>query len=442
MIVARRVAALLFVSFALVLSRQDVRAELKDGEALTSENWQQADGLLPPEILDHYKRGDYTATVADTSLPKYKSMAFPTEFKEATEANIGKYKLGPAGNILNTSDGSPAGFIMGAPFPKIDPKDPDAARKIVWNYYYNRWYDGNGHFFSQLAWLSRTAGLERNLTVDAYFLYYQGWAGAQKFDNPLNLLLQTKSVVVKPTDVNGTTTLGWRFRDADKRDQNWAYVPALRRVRQVSPANRSDGVLGSDLAEDDGQYFDAKIEDFDFKLIGEQEMYGYVDGTSLDGLAELKPLDGGGYRFVFDERPWFVYDKPGTPGVPWGPMQTRLVKGKYWVIEATPKDRYYLFGKIILRFNQETLRGSFASKYSWGDELLAAYQVQNGAYWSPDGGRSGLVAGKAVYQVAENIKMDRATAVRFDRTEGTPADYQVPLDPSLFESNFLVQSGK
>lgn len=431
----------IWVGILVLALTNSARGELKDGEVLSSANWQEAQGLLPPEILEHFKRGDYAAAVADASLPKYTPLTWPSELREATEANAGKYKLGPKGNILNQDD-TPAGFLFGEPFPRIDPKDPDAARKIVWNYYFNRWYDGNGHFFTNLAWLSRASGLERNLIVDAYFLYYQGWRDAQKIDNPLNLLLQTKSVVVEPADVNGTATLGWRFRDPEKRDQNWAYVPALRRVRQVSPANRSDGTLGSDLAEDDGQYFDAKPEDFDFKLIGEQEMYGYVDGTALDGQAELTPLPGGGYRFVWDDKPWFVYDQPGAPGVPWGPMQSRLVKSKYWVIEAVPKDRYYLFGKILLRFSQQSMRGSFSSKYSWKDELLNAYQVNNGAYWSPDGGRSGIMAGKSVYQVEENVKMDRATVVRFDRRAGTPADYQVPLDPATFESSGLVSSGK
>ena len=416
-------------------------AELKDGEVLSSENWQQAEGMLPPEILSHYKNGDYRSTVADTSLPKYTSSDWPTEFKNATEANRGKYKLNKEGSVVDM-DGKPVGFVWGAPFPEVDAKDPDAPRKIIWNYYYNRWFDGNGHFYTNLAWLTRGRGLERNLVVDATFLYYQGWRDAKDFNNPLNLLLQTKTAVLSPADVNGTANLSWRFRDSDKRDQSWAFVPALRRVRQVSPANRSDGVLGSDLADDDGQYFDAKVEDFDFKLIGEQDMYGLVDGGALDGEAKMTPVKGGGYRFTWDDRPWFVYDKPGTPGAPWGPMQSRLVKGKYWVIEAVPKDRYYLYGRIVLRFNQKTLRGSYSSKYSWKNELLAAYQVQNGVYWSPDGGKTGMLAGRSVYQTAENVKMDRATAVRFDRKEGVPADYQIPLDPSSFDTQSLVSAGK
>ena len=417
-------------------------AELKDGEVLSSENWQEGAPFLPDEITNHYRNGDYRTPLADLSTGKYKSLDWPTDFRDATAANRGKYTIGPEGNIVNVSDGKPAGFIYGAPFPDIDPKDPEAARKVVWNYFYNRWFDGNGHFYSQLGWLSRGVGLERNFIVDAYFLYYQGWKEARQIPNPLNLLIQNLGTVVEPADVNGTATLSWRFLDAKKHDANWAYVPALRRVRQTSPTNRSDGVLGSDLAADDGQYFDAKPEDWDFKLLGEQDMYGLVDRGALEGETQIKPVKGGGYRFVWDDKPWFAYDKPGTPGAPWAPMESRFVKGRYWVIEAVPKDRYYLYGKIILRFDEKTMRGSYSSKYSWKNELLASYQVQNGVYWSPDGGKTGHVAGRSVYQVAENVKLDRATAVRFDRNPANPADYKVPLDASMFDSQALVKAGK
>ena len=66
--------------------------------------------------------------------------------------------------------------------------------------------------------------------------------------------------------MNGTAALTWRYRDASKRDSAWTYVPALRRVRAVTPSNRSDGFLGSDMSQDDGPFFDGKPEDFTWKL--------------------------------------------------------------------------------------------------------------------------------------------------------------------------------
>src|SRR5262249_430371 len=81
---------------------------------------------------------------------------------------------------------------------------------------------------------------------------------------------------------------------SDKRDSNWVYVPALRRVRAVSPANRSDGFLGSDMSQDDGPFFDGKPADFTWKLIGQKDMLRIVDPLSLQGKTVSVWLPGGG----------------------------------------------------------------------------------------------------------------------------------------------------
>ena len=73
------------------------------------------------------------------------------------------------------------------------------------------------------------------------------------------LLSQTFAEVLSPADVKGILSLSWRYHDPRARDSVWTYVPTLRRTRQVSPANRSDGFLGSDLSQDDGPYFDGKV---------------------------------------------------------------------------------------------------------------------------------------------------------------------------------------
>ena len=49
------------------------------------------------------------------------------------------------------------------------------------------------------------------------------------------------------------------------------------RVRAVSPANRSDGFLGSDMSQDDGPFFDGKPEDFEWKLVGKRDGLRIVD---------------------------------------------------------------------------------------------------------------------------------------------------------------------
>jgi hypothetical protein len=195
-------------------------AALKDGEVLGPSTWSEAQGLLPEEILDHYKKGEYVNRIADISLPGYLSTRQPADFQEASRANRGLYALSPAGSIIEQRTGKQPPFIFGFPFPDIDPQDPQAGTKIVWNFFYSIWYNGNNHFLTELVMLS-PRGVDRRLVTDVYTLMYDGAPEARTRDNPNNLLLQVLARVVSPSDLNGTISLTWRFRDPDKHDSLW-----------------------------------------------------------------------------------------------------------------------------------------------------------------------------------------------------------------------------
>src|SRR2546428_11988667 len=95
--------------------------------------------------------------------------------------------------------------------------------------------------------------VERRLDVDVRFMYYDGVPEQERIkNNPQNFLYQQLVLVTSPNDLQGTGSLSWRYRDPQKRDSSRAYVPALRRVRAGSPANRPDGFLGPDLRPDHG----------------------------------------------------------------------------------------------------------------------------------------------------------------------------------------------
>ncbi|MEJ2206377.1 MAG: DUF1329 domain-containing protein, partial [Gemmatimonadota bacterium] len=208
-----------------------------------------------------------------------------TDFRTASKENEGKYALGAAGEVVDAKTGRQPSYLLGFPFPTIDPSDPAAGSKIVWNYIYRAWYDGNLRAQTQLDMMNREK-LERRLDVDVRFFYYNGVAERERpAENPRDLTVQSMTVVESPADVHGTIALSWRYRDPARRDSSWTYVPAIRRVRQISPANRSDGFLGSDMSQDDGPFFDGKVEDFDWKLAGETKHLRVVDPLNLRGEA-------------------------------------------------------------------------------------------------------------------------------------------------------------
>ena len=220
---------------------------------------------------------------------------------------------------------------------------------MVWNQFYRFWYFGNLHAESQVNWIG-PGGLERRTDQDVRFLYYDGVPERERTPNPQNFITQQLIVVKTPADLNGTAALTWRYRDPDKRDSTWTYVPALRRVRAVSPANRSDGFLGSDMSQDDGPFFDGKPEDFEWKLKGEVEQFRLAEELNLKNVSESRWVpDKGAWDAQWPDTKFLGYMDPAWKGVGWAPTgPSVLAKRRFWVVEGTPRDKYYLFGKIQL----------------------------------------------------------------------------------------------
>lgn len=55
---------------------------------------------------------------------------------------------------------------------------------------------------------------------------------------------------VSPADVRNTSFMNWSYTDGRSDDQ-WIYLPALRRIRRISSDNKSDYFMGSDFTYDD-----------------------------------------------------------------------------------------------------------------------------------------------------------------------------------------------
>jgi len=424
-------------SLVLYRSAAGAEARIQPGEVLGPENWRKAEGLLPPRILEHYERGEW----------KHEIVAYPEgpprvgqDFLEGTEKNRGRFALDDAGTIVEKATGKEPPYIIGFPFPDIDPGDPQAATKILWNYFYQWWYNGNVDARVGVDWIG-TSGLDRRMVQRTRFLYYDAQPRElSPRENPQNLLFQFLSIAEQPTDLYGTAALSWRFRDGSKRDNAWAYVPALRRVRAVSPANRSDGFLGSDMSQDDGAFFDGKVQDFSWKFVGEAEMLVPIDPVSLREKANFERIAEGVWRSTSWKVPRMGWELAGWRGLPWAPVSQALTKRKVWIIEGVPKDRYYLYGTIRLIIEQGTFEGRWSLKYDWKGQLTQVLMVGRGIKHSPDGRRFvdytpvGLL-------LAENVRLNRATAA--GRTFGdTFVDYGVRFDPKLFQYQELLHLGK
>ncbi len=73
-----------------------------------------------------------------------------------------------------------------------------------------------------------------------------------------------------PADVKGTKFLS--YEHADKDDDQWLYLPALKKVKRIPSSDKSSSFMGSDFSYYD--MTDRNLEDYDFKLLKETKVRG------------------------------------------------------------------------------------------------------------------------------------------------------------------------
>jgi outer membrane lipoprotein-sorting protein len=75
---------------------------------------------------------------------------------------------------------------------------------------------------------------------------------------------------VSPSDVKGTSVL--TIERSDRDDDQWLYLPALRKVRRISSSDKTDHFMGSDFTFEDIQSED--LEHFRYQIVDEETLDG------------------------------------------------------------------------------------------------------------------------------------------------------------------------
>jgi len=141
-----------------------------------------------------------------------------------------------------------------------------------------------------------------------------------------------KSLTVfdKPRDVKGTAFLS--FSHPVGADDQWLYLPALKRVKRIASRNKSGPFMGSEFAYEDLSSFE--VEKYTYKFLREEACEG---GTC--NVVEQYPVDkNSGYtrRIAWTDqskhRVWKVefYDRKDSPLKTLTYKQYNEYLGKHW----------------------------------------------------------------------------------------------------------------
>jgi hypothetical protein len=362
-------------SAAILCSFSFAQAGVKPGDVITKDNAFKVAALLSPGNYVLVQQGMQLRIVPTEKLD------WPPPFKSATEQFSPQVQLTP--------DGALHGYVAGQPFPLVDPNDPQVATKVMWNFSYRPLYtdDIDMRYPEVASFDNRGRGFPISYYTVGHFAAYNNVGRIEVPPIPTDPDAASSGIrfrigffpFLEPSALRGYGTVRERYIDPKLDDNMWVYSPGTRKLRRQSPGMLADstgplsgfgggggggfgaGMSGSSGATafantlDPDSYFgfSAKIEDFNYRFLGEKEMLASVQA---DHSPEPQcPFDGG--RTICPEnwemRHLYVIEADVKPHVDASiPRRILYIDSEGWFITASDQyDRAGRLWKTIATFN-------------------------------------------------------------------------------------------
>jgi len=102
----------------------------------------------------------------------------------------------------------------------------------------------------------------------------------------------TRTIVAfnSPLDVKGTKVLTYSHQDRD--DEQWIFLPAFKRVKQISDASKTTSFMGSEFTYEDLNSLNIQLEKFSYRYARSES----IDGTPCFVVERVPRYARSGYR--------------------------------------------------------------------------------------------------------------------------------------------------
>lgn len=87
-----------------------------------------------------------------------------------------------------------------------------------------------------------------------------------------------------PADVRNTAILTVNYKDPERADDQWMFLPKLSRVTRVAQSSKADPIMGSDVSMSDLSLSNQEPNDFDVKLIDGAGKLGAEDCWIIESV--------------------------------------------------------------------------------------------------------------------------------------------------------------
>jgi Protein of unknown function (DUF1329) len=251
-------------------------AEVKPGDVITPENALKVKDLLSPGV--YYK----VVNGMSMKIVPTQRIDWPPPYKDATEKYSSQVRLSKDGRTV-------VGYVAGEPFPLIDVNDPEVATKIAWNNVFRpiftddydlRFYDCDTAYEGRHSQTSQVEYLQIG--------HYAGYSLVGRVEvepMPVDPDFKTSGrywlfalyPTLAPQQLRGDGLIRYRYADPAKGDDSWTWNPGSRRLRRLDESSLStvSGPYGR-WEPDHYSGFNAKVEEYNWKFLGEKEMLSVV----------------------------------------------------------------------------------------------------------------------------------------------------------------------
>ncbi len=345
------------------ITASPVRAQIKPGDVITRDNAAQVRNLVSPGNYTLVQRGMVMNIVPTGHL------AWPPPYTSATE----KYHA----QAVLAADGSLEHYTAGLPFPLVDPDDPRLAQKVMWNFSFRPLYTDDADLrYPEIASFTHrsTAGSPTGFFTVGHFAFYNNIGRTEVPPFPTDPDAQASGIryrfafypFLEPAMLRGLGFLRFRQIDPKIEDNTWVYNPQTRRLRREQASVLSDAISaipGFDKAGaqpyvstiDPDSYFGfaAKIEDYNYRFLGEKQMLACVHAKSSP---EISCATDGGHTICpenWEMRHLYVIEADAMRGSNMTiPKRILYIDSEGWVITASDQyDREGKLWKTIATFN-------------------------------------------------------------------------------------------
>jgi hypothetical protein len=309
-------SALATIAATAVLFSVPVLAAVKPGDLITKDNASQVQDLVSPGNYILVQHGMQMNIIPSGKLD------WPPPYSAATEKYSPQVILNPDGTLKN--------YVAGQPFPLVDANDPQVATKVMWNFSFRPLYtdDADLRFPEVASFKPDSKGEPLSYFTVGHFAFYNNIGRIEVPPVPTSRDAAASGIryrfayypFLEPASLRGYGMIRYRHISPHEEDNTWVFNPQSRRIRRQSPDVLADaigslpGFSGSggggsgygggggvsassgsayvNTIDPDSYFgFSAKVEDFNYKFLGEKEMLGCVHARYSP---ERKcPTDGG-----------------------------------------------------------------------------------------------------------------------------------------------------